>query len=79
VTLPGAKDGEKIQCELQAMKIGRFLLVTMPGEPMVEYGFRLEKAIADRAIPIVVGYANGHIGYICTKQAFTEGGYEPNY
>lgn len=79
VTLPAAKDGEKVQCELQAMKVGPFLLLTMPGEPMVEYGFRLEKAIADRAIPIIIGYANGHIGYICTKQAFTEGGYEPNH
>jgi len=24
-----------------------------------------------------VGYANGHIGYICTAEAFQEGGYEP--
>jgi neutral ceramidase len=51
----------------------------MPGEPMVEYGLRLEKAIADRATPIVVGYANGSIGYICTQQSFVEGGYEPNH
>jgi hypothetical protein len=79
ITLPAAKEGEKVQCELQAMKIGPYLLLTMPGEPMVEYGFQLEQAIADRAVPIVVGYANGHIGYICTKQAFAEGGYEPNH
>ncbi len=44
----------------------------------MDYGFRLEKAIADRAIPIVVGYANGSIGYICTAKAHKEGGYEPN-
>jgi hypothetical protein len=44
---------------------------------MVEYAFKLEKAIADRAIPIVVGYANGHIGYICTAESHKEGGYEP--
>ena len=43
-----------------------------------EYGFRLEKAIADRAVPIVVGYSNGNIGYICTAKAHMEGGYEPN-
>ena len=79
VTLPAAKAGEQVQCELQAIKIGPYLLLTMPGEPMVEYGFRLEQAIAERAIPIVVGYANGHIGYICTKQAFAEGGYEPSH
>jgi len=79
VTLPSAKEGETIECELQAMKIGPYLLLTMPGEPMVEYGFRLEDAIGDRAIPLVVGYANGHIGYICTNRAFDEGGYEPNH
>ncbi len=60
------------------MKIGPYLFLTMPGEPMVEYGFQLEKAIADRAIPIVVGYANGGIGYIATAKSFAEGGYEPN-
>ncbi|MEO1971597.1 MAG: hypothetical protein ABGX07_08580, partial [Pirellulaceae bacterium] len=64
VSLPG-KQG-RIDAELMAMKIGPYLLLTIPGEPMVEYGFKLEKAIADRAIPIIVGYANGHVGYIAT-------------
>jgi hypothetical protein len=76
VSLPG-KQG-RIEAELQAMKIGPYLLLTMPGEPMVEYGFKLEKAIADRAIPIIIGYANGHIGYIATSDAHKVGGYEPN-
>jgi len=79
VVLPAAKGGGTIECELQALKIGPYLLLTMPGEPMVEYGLRLEKAIGPRATPIVVGYSNGHIGYICTNQAFQEGGYEPNH
>jgi hypothetical protein len=76
VSLPG-KEG-RIDAELQAMKIGPYLLLTMPGEPMVEYGFKLEKAIADRAIPIIIGYANGHVGYIATSDAYEVGGYEPN-
>lgn len=76
VSLPG-KTG-RIEAELQAMKIGPYLLLTMPGEPMVEYGFRLEDAIEDRAIPIIVGYANGNIGYIATEAAYNVGGYEPN-
>jgi neutral ceramidase len=78
ITLPSSKKGETVNCELQAMKVGPYLFLTLPGEPFVEYGFRLEKAIADRAIPIVVGYANGDIGYICTAKSFKEGGYEPN-
>lgn len=84
VTLPASKPSSNpasatIECELQALKIGPYLLLTMPGEPMVEYGLKLEAALGDRAQPIVIGYANGNIGYICTKQAFAEGGYEPNH
>ncbi len=76
ITLPG-KEGE-ISAELMAFKIGPYLMLTMPGEPMVEYGFKLEHAIADRAIPIIVGYANGGIGYIATADSYKVGGYEPN-
>jgi hypothetical protein len=79
VTLPASKPGETVPCPLQAMMIGPYLLLTIPGEPMVEYGFRLEKGVGDRAVPIVVGYANGSLGYICTAKAFEEGGYEPNH
>ena len=76
VDLPG-KEGP-VPSELMAMKVGPFLFLTMPGEPMVEYGFKLEKAIADRATPIIVGYSNGNIGYIATEDAYKVGGYEPN-
>jgi neutral ceramidase len=76
ISLPG-KTG-RVDAELMAMKIGPYLLLTMPGEPMVEYGFKLERAIADRATPIIIGYANGNIGYIATTDAYEAGGYEPN-
>ncbi|MEN3944164.1 hypothetical protein WJU23_22875 [Prosthecobacter sp. SYSU 5D2] len=76
VELPGKE--QPVHAELMALKIGPFLLLTMPGEPMVEYGFKLEKAIGDRATPIIVGYANGNIGYIATAESYAVGGYEPN-
>jgi len=76
VALPG-KEGE-VQAELMAMKVGPYLFLTMPGEPMVEYGFAIEKAIGPRAVPIVVGYANGALGYIATTDSYLVGGYEPN-
>lgn len=79
VPLPAIKPGETVLCPLQAIKIGPYLLLTIPGEPMVEYGLRVEHAIGDRAIPIVIGYANGSLGYICTDKAFAEGGYEPGH
>jgi hypothetical protein len=76
IKLPGKKEPQ--MCEMQAMRVGNFLFLTIPGEPMVEYGFQIEKAIADRATPIIVGYANGSLGYICTAEAHKYGGYEPN-
>lgn len=79
VELPSIKAGTTVRGELMALKVGPYLFLTLPGEPMVEYGFQLEKAIADRAVPIIVGYANGNLGYICTAQAHKEGGYEPNH
>lgn len=75
VELPGKE--RRISAELQALKVGPYLFLTMPGEPMVEYGLKLEQAIADRAIPIIVGYANGHLGYIATADSHQVGGYEP--
>jgi neutral ceramidase len=75
IELPG-KEGT-LSCEMQALRVGDFLLLTIPGEPMVEYGFQVEKLIADRATPIVIGYANDHLGYICTAEAYQYGGYEP--
>jgi hypothetical protein len=76
VELPGKKG--PVRAEFQAIRVGKFLFLTIPGEPFVEYGFATEKAIGDRAVPIVVGYANGSVGYVCTAQAHEEGGYEPN-
>lgn len=75
IKLPGKKQEQL--CEMQALRVGPFLFLTIPGEPMVEYGFKIEKAIADRATPIIVGYANGNLGYICTAEAHKYGGYEP--
>jgi hypothetical protein len=76
IELPGKEQSD--HAELMAMKIGPFLLLSMPGEPMVEYGFKLEQANADRTTPIILGYANGNIGYIATADAYQVGGYEPN-
>ncbi len=76
IALP-AKDGGKIEVELMALKIGPYLLLAMPGEPMVEYGLKLEDAIADRAVPIILGYSNGKLGYVATAAAHSVGGYEP--
>lgn len=75
VKLPGKQ--APVPAELMVLKVGPFLFLAMPGEPMVEYGFKLEEAIADRAIPIVLGYTNGKLGYVATADSYSVGGYEP--
>ncbi|MFM7041569.1 MAG: hypothetical protein ACKO35_05205 [Planctomycetaceae bacterium] len=76
IDLPGKE--ALVPAELMALALGPYLLLTMPGEPMVEYGLKLERAIGDRAIPIVIGYANGNVGYLATEESYRFGGYEPN-
>jgi hypothetical protein len=71
------QDGRSVRCDLQALRIGDFLFLTLPGEPMVNYGFQIEKAIGPRAKVFVTGYANGIIGYIVTAESFRGMGYEP--
>lgn len=72
-----SEDGKTVRCDLQALRIGEFLFLGIPGEPMVDYGLQVEKALAGRAKIFVTGYANGSIGYVVTAQSFQGMGYEP--
>jgi hypothetical protein len=51
-------------------------MVGLPGEFFVEFGLQIKKASPAR-ITLVVGLANGSIGYVPTPEAFDQGGYEP--
>lgn len=61
--------------ELQAIRIGDCALLAFPGELFVEIGLEIKKKSPFR-YTYIVGYANGDIGYVPTKQSFEEGGYE---
>jgi hypothetical protein len=66
---------ERGETELQVIRIGDLALVALPGEIFVEIGL----AIKNRSpfpVTAVVGLANDHIGYVPTRRAFGEGGYE---
>ncbi|HAF71358.1 MAG: Uncharacterized protein XD60_1448 [Acetothermia bacterium 64_32] len=67
-------DGVK-HVELQAIRIGDCALLAFPGELFVEIGLEI-KAKSPFRYTYIVGYANGYVGYVPTKQAFEEGGYE---
>jgi hypothetical protein len=61
-----------IRAEVQALALGSFRWVGLPGEPFVETGLALKSAGAT----FVAGYANGWVGYLPIAGAYAEGGYE---
>ncbi|WP_247729684.1 neutral/alkaline non-lysosomal ceramidase N-terminal domain-containing protein [Halovivax limisalsi] len=67
--------------EIQVIRLGDRLLVTVPGEPTVEMGRRMETAAADAAPEdvadvTVVGVANGYNGYFTTPEEYDQQHYE---
>ena len=68
-------DGQ-LTARIQAIRIGPAYLVAVPGEVFVELGATLKQALAPAAC-VLVGYANESIGYVPTRSAYLEGGYEP--
>ncbi len=77
VELPG-KDAESFSIEIQAVRVGRSLFLTIPGEPFIQYNSQVEDALAHENLRVmVVGYANGSHGYFCTSDSYRFGGYEP--
>jgi hypothetical protein len=60
--------------EVQAIRLGAWTFVAWPGEMFVEFGLALKKRWPD-TYPIA--YANGELqGYLVTREAVEEGGYE---
>lgn len=66
---------EEETTELQAFAVGDVALIGLPGEFFVESGLRLRNRSPFKHT-VVIGYANGGIGYVPPASAFAEGGYE---
>ena len=63
-----------VSVEAQALRIGELTLCAFPGELFCELGLRLKAEL--QAPTMVVGCANGCVGYLPPEQAWDEGGYE---
>ena len=60
--------------EVQAITIGPWTFVAWPGEMFIEFALRVKDA---RANTFIISYANGELqGYLVTRAAAEEGGYE---
>jgi hypothetical protein len=64
-----------VEAQLQACRIGDLAWVCVPGELFNELGTEIKSRSPFRHT-FVVAYANDWIGYLPTRQAFEEGGYE---
>ena len=61
--------------ELQLFRMGPMEIIALPGEIFVEYGLELKRRSGEFHC-LVFGNSNGYIGYVPTREAFGEGGYE---
>ena len=64
-----------LNTEIDILRINDAILITIPGELFCKLGLKI-KTILSPKIAMIVGYANDYIGYIPTKEAFSQGGYE---
>jgi len=64
-----------VTAELQTVRVGDLALVGIPGELFVELGLAV-KARSPFLHTLVLGLANGSVGYLPTREACESGGYE---
>jgi N-acetylglucosamine-6-phosphate deacetylase len=64
----------EVTVEVQALGFCGRALALFPGEVFVEYGLRVKERFAQRAVTLA--YANSAPGYLPTRRALAEGGYE---
>ena len=62
--------------ELSMLAVGNLRVLHLPGEPMVEFQ-RFARRCAPQQFVAVAGYGDGGTGYICTRESYGQGGYEP--
>jgi hypothetical protein len=60
--------------DLHGVRIGGMVLAGLPAEAFAEVGQHMKAASGSKIL--VVGLANGYIGYVPCRQAYPEGGYE---
>ena len=72
--LKQGKQPESIPLEIQVLKLGELILVGIGAEVFCEIGLNIKKQAGSPTF--IIGYANHDIGYIPTRKAFEEGGYE---
>jgi hypothetical protein len=63
--------------DVSCLQIGPARILYLPGEPMVAFQHFAQQVLPDTFVA-VAGYGLASTGYICTEEAFKQGGYEPS-
>ncbi len=69
----GGKAQPGLPFEIQRFSVDGAQLVGLPGEVFVEYALNIKQMAPN---VMVSAYTNGNVGYVPTRKAFDEGGYE---
>ena len=72
----GGRDQVSVPFEVQRFSLDGAHIMSLPGEVFVEYALNFKKMNPN---VMVAGYANGNVGYVPTKSAFPDGGYEVDF
>ncbi|MEF3310747.1 hypothetical protein PV433_17835 [Paenibacillus sp. GYB004] len=63
--------------EVQVVRIGQLVVIGLPGEIFSEFGLQLKRESGFKHT-IINTLCNGtNTGYVCTREAYDQGGYEP--
>lgn len=68
------EENPTLDVEVQGIRVGEGVVVSVPGELFVEFGLDVREAVD--APVLVAGYTNGYLGYLPTNRAYENGGYE---
>lgn len=74
-TLGGGASLPPVPARLSVLRIGRGGLIALPGEVFFDLGARLAARL-DADPVCVAAYVHGYIGYVPTRDAYADGGYE---
>lgn len=70
------KPADDVMINLSAMKLGDVIITGISAEVMTEMGLQI-KAFEPNQPIMVMTHCNGSSGYVCTDEAYKQGGYEP--
>jgi hypothetical protein len=70
-----AGEGKTWEIELQAIRIGEVIIIAVNGEMFTRFTDYVRRSLPGKNV-FVVAYSNAAAGYIPTREAYGEGGYE---